>query len=1718
MPTPAAVMQVIVTANTAGANSALAATDKQMKKTAATSQTLSNRVSTAGKASVASLAAIGVVSGKVAIDFDKNMRNVNSIAQMSEQKLASMSEEVRNLAGKTAQSPQTLAQGLYDLVSSGFKADEAMGVLEKSATAATAGLTTTEVATKAVAASLNAYRLPASKAGDVSDILFRTVDRGVISFETLAGSIGMALPAAAALDIPLQDLGASIATLTKEGQSGESAVVNINAAMTALFKPTKAMSAAIDELGYKNSEALIAAEGFQGGLMSLIGTTDGTTKSVGELFANVRAQRAVFGLTGKNAEGAAQDLRGLQAAAGATDKALSQQSQSVAYMWNKLKAQAEDLAIGVGNNLIPAMKEVLDIISDPKLDTDQKVDMVLSKVVDTVESYGPEVAETGGKLAIALGKGFVHSFYEADPLGKLFLAASVVRMVGGPGVLGKAGAALAAPVWAAFTASTAGTAVGVAGLNIADGLASSLKYAIPGAIAAYGIYDVVADAISGQDSTDKTIARAGLAAAGGFAGGLAFGLPGALAGAGIGAIIGGFLDDIPMPTYGAKDLAKRIKEQAKEATKSLDGLGENYQDATDKLRKAKERDATASDEARQAERQLERIRKRYPANSRAVAKAELKVAEAKKESKRASDALARADRKQGAERDLIKMKLTDALGPQKANINQLRKEERQLFQTYKAMNKGNSSLDERIAAGEEWQEKSGELKDAQRELTKTYAKADKLIGPQFTKKLKGMSKELGEQARRAAKAEQRYDKLNDAINSPVIAGKGGGGAGSAAWAMKQLREKVDDAADAADQAQFRYERLVNRGLEPTRKKTKDLADESGKTTKTGKDQFRSWGDTLGEILNRTETNLNKALSAMGVKDKVDFSASGGTPSGGGGKKPGKHAQGATIVPGIQGGDRHTLSLNGTPIAHVESGEKIAVVNREAAKYEMALNNSIGRYAKGGMVGGTVVEALGPYSIPPFQYDANHAGGNSHWHIAMSTIPAVIAVGKQLQAMGFSVGENPAFGGVQAQHAAGGYHYTGQAIDVNSAADETEAETRRVAALLNGGRFKGAATVAAQQLSDIAFSGPNGLLTNIGQGVGDQLIAAANKYLEAHAPAMGGSDYTSVEAGGPVVTQMGKILLGNGFSRAGAAGIIGNAYRESLWDPSSVGTGGGGLFGFTTSPISLADLQAYAQKRGKRWTDVGLQMEFMLNGPGGLMSQDYYSVLESFLKSTDSVHDATYRFMDEWERPGIPAFEDRLAGAQKAFADKSWARGGMLPGFATGGLLNLKDAMRKTEKAVDPEKGNGPNAAEQRKRIAKHLQNKIEKLSEMGGKNALWSPDGSELGGALKKAREQVDMYSEFAGNASALSDDGIVGTFQAGREGDIAGQVNGSEAYWLIKQLDALKELRNRALRAEREAAKQQERVAKALERAKDRMKNWMKEVSKAQRQLDKEGKLPSDWKKGDPDPVDGEVKKWNELKDKKRMELYKKFQNKGGRLPGDRMFAEDGSILTSSSHPDKFPNVSGMQAVVGLLKNTVVPGLATEKSQLHTAVQTLNSELESVQGLGGNRRHYKKLPPIGTLGGEIFQAQDALRANAAASAGSGAESDALRAEILAGMLQESNLRTAVSQAQYDVFAQTPVLGAFEKGGTAGKTGQYLVGEKRPEVVTLPAGARVAPDTSEVGGDLSVAVLVHGDIVSDRRDPVEVLINDKRFKAAVQTVTKGQARQGGRPLPGRGGS
>ena len=150
----------------------------------------------AGLAAVTALLNGWVV--KTQADMDTAMRNIWTIVDTNHQGIARFQQQIVDLARTVPQSQKQLAEGFYQLLSASVAAEDAMYVLEVSAKAASAGMASTFTAVDAITTVLNAYSIDAEKAGIISDIMFKTVEKGKLTFEQLAAGMGGSIATAAA--------------------------------------------------------------------------------------------------------------------------------------------------------------------------------------------------------------------------------------------------------------------------------------------------------------------------------------------------------------------------------------------------------------------------------------------------------------------------------------------------------------------------------------------------------------------------------------------------------------------------------------------------------------------------------------------------------------------------------------------------------------------------------------------------------------------------------------------------------------------------------------------------------------------------------------------------------------------------------------------------------------------------------------------------------------------------------------------------------------------------------------------------------------------------------------------------------------------------------------------------------------------------------------------------------------------------------------------------------------------------------------------------------------------------------------------------------------------------------------------------------------------------------------------------------------------------------
>ncbi len=335
---------------------------------------------------VLGVALIAAVAG--AVQFEASMHNVASIDSQVQASFKETSQAVINMSKELPQSANTLAAGLYNIASSGYYGADAMHILETSAVAASAGLTTTDTASKAIVASLNAYGLSASDAGRISDALFNTVNYGVISFEQLTGAIAHSVGNAAKAKVSIEQLGAGLATMTLSGMSASEAGVSMNNVLSKLIKPSAALASTAVQLGMNLQNDLAnPAIGLSGVMLKLSDASQGSLRSFLAWFPEIRAARGALALAAGEGQRYGDIVKKMgteQANAGATMRAFNEQAKSTKHELEMLGNQVAAAGLELGMAMLPGIE----------------------KAVAGLESLGSKVKAIGLEVAQQAAPGF----------------------------------------------------------------------------------------------------------------------------------------------------------------------------------------------------------------------------------------------------------------------------------------------------------------------------------------------------------------------------------------------------------------------------------------------------------------------------------------------------------------------------------------------------------------------------------------------------------------------------------------------------------------------------------------------------------------------------------------------------------------------------------------------------------------------------------------------------------------------------------------------------------------------------------------------------------------------------------------------------------------------------------------------------------------------------------------------------------------------------------------------------------------------------------------------------------------------------------------------------------------------------------------------------------------------------------------------------------------
>lgn len=217
----------------------------------------------------------------------------------------------------------------------------------------------------AVTSAFNAYNLSVKNAAEVSDVFYGIVKRGKAEGNELASSLGQVIPTAATAGVNLNELGASVTSLTKV-MNTRNAITYLNNMLSKLIKPTKESRLEAKKLGIELGLDALQAKGFSGMMQELREKTLGNREALLRIFPDLRGQRAALQLLNKGWGDFQSQLQFFNNKAGITDLAFEKLNQSIEYQlsilpqtFNKIKIAAGEVMTSIltlGGALEPVLR------------------------------------------------------------------------------------------------------------------------------------------------------------------------------------------------------------------------------------------------------------------------------------------------------------------------------------------------------------------------------------------------------------------------------------------------------------------------------------------------------------------------------------------------------------------------------------------------------------------------------------------------------------------------------------------------------------------------------------------------------------------------------------------------------------------------------------------------------------------------------------------------------------------------------------------------------------------------------------------------------------------------------------------------------------------------------------------------------------------------------------------------------------------------------------------------------------------------------------------------------------------------------------------------------------------------------------------------------------------------------------------------------------------
>jgi len=298
---------------------------------------------------------ITVIKGAIKVNrsFEKSFANVLTLLDKTQKKefKIELKKGSLNVMAKYGLAIEDVNGALFDVISNGIEAGDAIEFLDKSARLAVAGNAELSSVVKGATKVYEVYKDEVDDVDEVLNAFFAAQVKGATTVEALASNIGKVASTAHKAGIPINELFGTFAGLTKflDGtEESSTALVNI---INALIKTTPQVEKKFKEFGIETGITAIKQNGLLKTILQVVDATKDNEDAIVKLIPNIRAFKGFAGLTAESIaelEKNILELNDTELSAALVQEAYNEQMATADKQATTMKGSYERMLIVIG--------------------------------------------------------------------------------------------------------------------------------------------------------------------------------------------------------------------------------------------------------------------------------------------------------------------------------------------------------------------------------------------------------------------------------------------------------------------------------------------------------------------------------------------------------------------------------------------------------------------------------------------------------------------------------------------------------------------------------------------------------------------------------------------------------------------------------------------------------------------------------------------------------------------------------------------------------------------------------------------------------------------------------------------------------------------------------------------------------------------------------------------------------------------------------------------------------------------------------------------------------------------------------------------------------------------------------------------------------------------------------------------------------------------------